>query len=121
MRWSAPYTLSHATQAKGTPASRARSSIASPSFGLVARVSPSGMPAAAPRARGAPGRVAGPALGQVEGAVDQRLPVATGVAEEHADLAVLDAARRAAVLPLHPGRLVALLEAAGLVDRQSVV
>ena len=68
--------------------------------------------------RGAAGRVAGPAPGQVEGAVDQRPAVAAGVAQEHADPAVLDAARRAAVPPLHPGRPAALLEEAGLVQHQ---
>ncbi len=41
-----------------------------------------------------------------------------GVAQEHADLRVLDPARRAGVLPLHPGRLGALLQEAGLVQHQ---
>jgi hypothetical protein len=40
------------------------------------------------------------------------------VAEKDADLAVLDAAGRARVLPLHAGRLRALLDEAGLVDHQ---
>jgi hypothetical protein len=47
--------------------------------------------------------VLGPGGGQVERAVDQRLTVAAGIAEEHADLAVLDPPGSAAVLPLHPG------------------
>jgi chorismate mutase len=47
--------------------------------------------------------VVGPVDGQVQRAIDQRLAVASGIAEEHADLAVLDPARGAAVLPLHPG------------------
>ena len=50
---------------------------------------------------GAAARVARPALRQVERAVDQRPPVPARVAEEDADLAVLDAARRAGILPLH--------------------
>ena len=49
MRWSAPCTLSPVTQAKDTPASEARSSIASPSFGLV-KATASGTPAAVGRA-----------------------------------------------------------------------
>src|SRR3954449_7397985 len=67
---------------------------------------------------GAAARVARPALGQVEGAVDQRPPVPARVAEEDPDLAVLDAARRAAVLPLHARRLLALLHEPGLVQHQ---
>jgi hypothetical protein len=44
--------------------------------------------------------------------------MAAGVAQEHADLAVLDAPRRAAALALHPGRLAALLQEARLVQHQ---
>ena len=44
-----------------------------------------------------------------------------GVAQEHADLAVLDPTCRAAVLPLHPGRLVALLQEAGLGEDQHCI
>jgi len=40
------------------------------------------------------------------------------VAEEDADLAVLDAARRAGILPLHADRLLALLHEPGLVQHQ---
>ena len=57
--------------------------------------------------RGAP--VRGPALGQVERPIDQRPAVAAGIGQEHADLAVLDPPRRAAVLPLHAGRLAPFL------------
>src|SRR4051794_15389364 len=60
----------------------------------------------------------GPRLGQVEPAVDQRVPPAAAVGQEHADLAVLDLAQGAAVLPRHPGRVPALLGEAGLVDDQ---
>src|SRR4051795_12617235 len=42
-----------------------------------------------------------PVGGQVERAVDQRLAVAAGIAQEHADLAGLDPTSGAAVLPLH--------------------
>jgi hypothetical protein len=41
-----------------------------------------------------------------------------GVAEEDADLTVLDAARGAGILPLHARRLLALLHEAGLVQHQ---
>jgi hypothetical protein len=54
----------------------------------------------------------------VERAVDQGVARVAGVAEEDPDLAVLDAARRAAVLPLHTGRLLALLHEPGLVQDQ---
>src|SRR4051795_1904261 len=65
-----------------------------------------------------PRRIARPALGQVEGAVDQRPAVAAGVTQEDADLAILDAARGAAVLPLHADRLRPLLHEPGLVQHQ---
>jgi hypothetical protein len=60
MRWSAPCTLSPVTQAKDTPASEARSSIASPSFGSVVTATASGTPAAVRRATfpaSAPGQI----------------------------------------------------------------
>src|SRR3954471_20617909 len=46
------------------------------------------------------------------------MPFAAGISEEHTDLAVLDAPRRAAVLACHAGRLRALLQKAGLVNDQ---
>jgi hypothetical protein len=42
--------------------------------------------------------------------------VAAGVAKKDADLAVLNPPGRARVLPLHPGRLAAFLDEAGLVQ-----
>jgi hypothetical protein len=66
----------------------------------------------------APLGVAGPALGQVERAVDQGVPLRAGVGEEHADLAVLDPARGAGILPLHADRMRALLHEAGLIQHQ---
>jgi len=59
---------------------------------------------------GAAGGVGCPNLRQVERTLDQRLPVPAGVAEEHADLARLNALRRAAALPPHADRFRALLE-----------
>jgi hypothetical protein len=44
--------------------------------------------------------------------------LAAGAAEEDADLAVLDPPGRACVLPLHPGRLAAFLDEAGLVQHE---
>ena len=48
-------------------------------------------------------RVVGPVDGQVQRAIDQHLAMTARIAEEHADLAVLDPTGGAAVLPLHPG------------------
>src|SRR4051794_41570398 len=47
--------------------------------------------------------------------------MAAGVAKEDADLAVLDAPRRAGVLAVDPGRLGALLEKASLIQHQDRV
>ncbi|GAA1738217.1 hypothetical protein GCM10009734_50040 [Nonomuraea bangladeshensis] len=57
-------------------------------------------------------------FGQVETPVQQRPPGRGGVGQEHADLAVLDPARGAAVLPLYPGRGGAFLDEAGLIGDQ---
>src|SRR4051794_33726352 len=46
------------------------------------------------------------------------MPFAAGISEKHANLAVLDAPRGAAVLACHTGRLRAFLQKAGLVDDQ---
>src|SRR4051794_32061510 len=62
-----------------------------------------------------------PCLGQVKLAVDQRVPLAARVGQEDADLGVLDPAGRAAVLPRHPDRVLALLQEAGLVNDQHAV
>jgi hypothetical protein len=62
--------------------------------------------------------VSGPLLGQVQLSVHQRPPLSAGIGEEDPDLAVLDATGRARVLALHPRRLAALLEKAGLIYHQ---
>jgi site-specific DNA recombinase len=67
---------------------------------------------------GAASGVGGPFLGQVQLPVDQRPPLAAGVGEEDADLAVLDAPGGPRILALHPGRLGALLEEPGLIHHQ---
>jgi hypothetical protein len=51
----------------------------------------------------APGGVLGPLLRKVEFAIDQRMPLAAGISQEHADLAILDAPCRAAVLARYTG------------------
>ena len=60
--------------------------------------------------------VLGPVGRQIERAVDQRLTMATGIAEEHADLAILDPTGGAAVLALHASRPVALFQEAGFIQ-----
>jgi hypothetical protein len=60
----------------------------------------------------------GPALGQVEPAIEEGMTPIRHVSGEHADLTVGDLARRAGVLPLHAAGGGALLEKAGLVDHQ---
>jgi site-specific DNA recombinase len=72
------------------------------------------------RLRTAPG-VGDPLLGQVQLPVHQRPTLSAGIGEEHADLAVLDPPGGARILALHPGRLGALLEEAGLIHHQHPV
>jgi hypothetical protein len=67
---------------------------------------------------GTPPSIAGPALGQVERPIDQRVALRAGIGQEHPDLAVLDPARRARILPLHADRVRALLQKAGLIQHQ---
>jgi hypothetical protein len=64
------------------------------------------------------GAIVGPALRQIERAVDEGMPVPRHIGREHADLAVGDLARRAGVLPRHTAGRLALLEKAGLIDHQ---
>ena len=59
-----------------------------------------------------------PALGQIQLPVDQGMPVAAGIGQEHPHLAVLDPPGRTRVLALDPSRLGALLEEPGLVHDQ---
>ena len=62
--------------------------------------------------------ILGPRLGQVQGAVDQRVSTRRRVGQIDRDLGVLDPPGGAAVLALHPHRRGALLDVAGLVDHQ---
>src|ERR671919_1451349 len=55
-------------------------------------------------------------LGQVQSPVNESRPLLRGIAEEHADLAVLLLARSTRVLWLNPNRLGPFLQEAGLVD-----
>jgi hypothetical protein len=63
-------------------------------------------------------RVLGPGRGEVQVAVDQGDPSGCRVGQEHRDLAVLVLADRPGVLALDPGRTVALLHKARLVQHQ---
>jgi hypothetical protein len=63
----------------------------------------------------------GPGLGQVELAVDHRVPAGTGVDQVDRNLGVLDPACGAGVLALHPDRVHTLLEVSGLVDHEHPV
>jgi hypothetical protein len=60
--------------------------------------------------------VVGPGPRQVELAVDQRPTGRRGVGQDDADLAVVDLAGGAGVLPDHPRRADALLDEPGLID-----
>ena len=68
-----------------------------------------------------PNPVLCPHLGQIQFPVQQRPAIGAGVGQKYPDLAVLNPPHRAAVLPLHPGRLVAFLEEAGLINHQHSV
>jgi site-specific DNA recombinase len=65
--------------------------------------------------------VTDPRFRQVQLPVDQGPAPAGDVGAEHAQLAVLHPARGAGVLPLHPGRLGALLQEPGLIDHQHAI
>jgi hypothetical protein len=67
---------------------------------------------------GQAGRIAGPGLRQVEGAVDEGMAVPRDVGREDPDLAVGDLARRAGVLARHTAGRLALLEKASFVEHQ---
>src|SRR5262249_60725009 len=60
--------------------------------------------------------VVGPILGQVQLAVEQAVELADGIGQVDGDDAVVGLAAGVAPLPLHAGRLVALLGAGGVVD-----
>src|SRR5271166_5415939 len=60
-----------------------------------------------------------PLLRNVEFAVHQCRTLFTPIAEKHANLAVLDAPRRAAILTLHTRRMLTLLQKTRLVDDQN--
>ena len=98
----------------GTFAATARSISVIARAGLVAkpRLS-SGIPASLPAVQ-----IVGPGLGQVQCAVDQSVPARGGVGQIHRHLGVLNPARGTAVLALHPDRMSAFLDVAGLVNNQ---
>ena len=59
-----------------------------------------------------------PGLGQVEGPIDESMPMAAGIGEKDTNLAVLDAPGRAGLLTRHAGRLGAFLEKARFIQHQ---
>jgi hypothetical protein len=59
-----------------------------------------------------------PLFGKIQITIQQRRTLVAGVAEKHANLAVLDAPRRAGVLALDPDRMLALLQKARLIGNQ---
>ena len=62
--------------------------------------------------------VLSPALWQIEAAVDQGVAFGTCVAQENADLTVLNPSGRPAVLSRNPDGMLALLQKSGLVQNQ---
>src|SRR4051794_9630175 len=93
-RESGPYRASARTPAQGAPASSAAAIRAPAVSGLVMKGISSRPPAFGPLAL-----VLGPGFRQIQTLVDQRLPVAAGIGQKHADLTVFDPPRRAAILP----------------------
>jgi len=65
--------------------------------------------------------VGGPGSRQVQGAIDEGMSTPRRVGQIHRDLGVLDPPGRAGVLPLHPDRVLALLQITGLVNHQDRV
>lgn len=57
-----------------------------------------------------------PVVRQIQPPIDQRVAEAAGIAEEHADLAVLDAPRRAGILPPDADRVRSLLQKPRFID-----
>src|SRR3954470_15337973 len=115
-RESDPYRASASTQAQGAPASSAWAINSQAICGLVAKATSSGTPALA-RLLSSWAQ----ASGRAYASVDQSLPVAAGIGQEHANLAVLDPPRRARILARDPDRVLALLQEPGLVDHQHAV
>ena len=62
-------------------------------------------------------RVAAPRLRQIQVAIHDGMKIARRIAHLHADNAIVFLARRAAVLPLYAGRLVALFYETGLINQ----
>lgn len=72
-----------------------------------------------PHERGEPIRVDGPGCGQVQGTVVERMPMPACIGQVHRQLGVLDLARGAGVLSLHPDRLDTLLDVTGLIEEHN--
>src|SRR3954447_4169186 len=104
--------LSPTTQANGTPAAMARSSMARARCGL--RKANLLRDVRRRPAR----RIVGPGLGQIEGPIDKGVPPARDIGRKYANLAVRDLACGARVLPSHTAGGLALLQEPGLVHHQ---
>ena len=68
-----------------------------------------------------PRRIAGPALGQIQSAIDKSMPTSRHIGGEHANLAVRYLAGRTGILTCDATRRFALFEETGLIDNQNRV
>jgi hypothetical protein len=59
-----------------------------------------------------------PVFGPIEGTIQQGMTPATGIGQEHPDLAVLNPPCCATILPRHPCRMLPFFEKPGLIDDQ---
>ena len=107
-----PYSASNPTEPNSSPRSTARRTISRASSGLSGSRSLSGIFACRHLSDFAP------AFGQIETSIDQGAAFPVAQRGKHAHLAVLHLAQPSVPLPRHPGRLVALLREAALVDQQ---
>ena len=104
------------TQAAGTPAAKARASIWWANCGLVAKRRSSrnaGLPAALTIVR--------PFLGQIEFPIEQRMAQRAGIAQKHADLAVVHFPDRALYCRATPDRVAAFFGEPSFVEDQHAV
>ena len=108
-----PYSASASTQPKRAPEAITRSTSSSAILHFGRHTAASGTPA-----RAEPLRIAGPALGQEQAQADADRHLGAGQCERDQNLAVGPFAELAAVLPLHPDRVLALLHQRGVVDNQ---
>ena len=63
-------------------------------------------------------RIVGPALRQIQRAIDEGMAMTRHIGSKNTDLAVRNFARRSSILPRHPTRCLALFQKAGFIDHQ---